>query len=131
MQHVVSRGMWPECGLYGSHQHLCWCAEGAHPALLAWHAEWVIRQYHIMFAILKQFCSGVPEHVYPPQLWGYLLMEGAASAALQRQNLVPQLASVNTGVVLDTSVVADGLWLGTLLKTEDGTSRCDTSLLSC
>jgi hypothetical protein len=78
-----------------------------------------------MFAILKQFCSGVPENLYPPQLRGYLLMEGAALAALRRQNLAPLLASVDLGVVLDTSLVADGLWLGTLIKTEDGASRCD------
>ena len=35
-------------------------AEGAHCALQSWHAEWLLRQHHVMLAVLQMYCAHVP-----------------------------------------------------------------------
>ena len=99
-------------------------AEGAHAALRAWHAEWVVRQHHVMLAVLQMYCAAVPQSDFPTELRGYMLLEGAAAAALRRQSLQAQVAAADFGVVLDTATVAEGLWLGRWIKQDADVARC-------
>lgn len=100
------------------------CAEGAHAALQAWHAEWVVRQHHVMLAVLQMYCSAVAHADFPVALRGYMLLEGAAAAALRRQSLQAEVAAADFGVVLDTSTVSEGLWLGCWVKQDAEVARC-------
>jgi hypothetical protein len=53
-----------------------------------------------------------------------MLIEGAAAAAAQRQDLAPAVAEADLGVLLDVATVADGPWLGTLMQTAGHQPRC-------
>ena len=83
-----------------------------------------MRQHHAMLAVLRMYCTGVAQRDFPAGLRGYMLLEGAAAAALRRQSLLVEVSAADFGVVLDTSAVAEGLWLGRWVKQDAEAARC-------
>ena len=81
--------------------------------LHAWHAGWLLRQHQVILAVLHMYCSKVAKVLVPHELQPHLLLEGAADTAHTRQLLAEDVAAVDVPVVLDSSAVVDGEWLGT------------------
>jgi hypothetical protein len=104
---------------------VCCHAEGAHIALQAWHAEWLLRQHNVMLAVLQMYCNRISRSMLPTELQPFLLLEGAVSAAVCRQSLAADVATVELPVVLDSAAVSEGLWLGLWMQTTANHSRCD------
>lgn len=96
---------------------------GAHCALKSWHAEWLGRQHHALLAVMKMYCHTITTSHLTPELQAHMLLEGALAAAAERQRLSSAVRESELGVVLDTSSVEEGAWLGSLMQTSP-TARC-------
>lgn len=105
-------------------------AGGAHPSLQSWHCEWVQRQNHALLAVMRMYCQTLPRALLTPELKSDMLLDGAAAAAATRQAISPAVRSADPDVVLDTSSVTDGPWLGSLVQTTGSQPRCAPTLLS-
>lgn len=97
-------------------------AGGAHCALQSWHAEWLGRQHHALLAVMRMYCQTITSTHLTPELQAHMLLEGALAAAAERQRLSKAVRESEMGVVLDTSTVEEGAWLGSLMQTSP-TSR--------
>eukprot|EP00892_Ulva_mutabilis_P008472 jgi/Ulvmu1/5998/UM026_0122.1 len=95
----------------------------AHASLQSWHYEWLQRQNHALLAVMRMYCQTLPRTLLTPELKSHMLLDGAAAAAAARQALSPRVRSADLGVVLDTSTVADGPWLGSLMQTNGSQPR--------
>lgn len=104
---------------------------GAHPSLHSWHCEWVQRQNHALLAVMRMYCQTLPRALLTPELKSDMLLDGAAAAAATRQAVSPAVRGADPDVVLDTSSVADGPWLGSLVQTNGSQPRCVLARSAC
>ena len=103
-------------------------AVGEDPSLQSWHCEWVQRQNHALLAVMRMYCQALPRALLTPELKSEMLLDGAAAAAAARQALSPAVRSTDFDVVLDTSSVKEGQWLGSLMQTNGSQPRCAAPL---